>query len=202
LFIDPTGLEIEKTFSLDLMTNYRRQQTKLGNSSTMLFSAKGCYVTGIANALGSLRAHTFRGRVDRGPDFKATMELNQRSELFDKDSGNMPLESMEKVFGEGNWDYWTKRVQGKETLQELLKGYAESDKKYLVLGVFDLSSANPEVPNHMVGINALPEDDGVFAKDSIVATSQGDVARLGSDEQRQAYSMENFKEFRVIEVKP
>jgi hypothetical protein len=79
-----------------------------------------------------------------------------------------------------------------------MTAYQESGKKFMILGIFDLSEANKDVPNHMVGINGLPDADGFFSSDSIVPTSNGDISRLKDDTQKGAYSMKNLKEIRII----
>lgn len=73
-----------------------------------------------------------------------------------------------------------------------------SNIRYMIAGIFDLSSANPKVPNHMVGITGLPDENGVFVPSNIVPTSGGDRNRLCDPVQQQAYNIDNLKEIRVI----
>ncbi len=85
-----------------------------------------------------------------------------------------------------------------EPLIEKLKEYESSESKYMIVGIFDLSDANPDVPNHMVGINGLPDAEGNFSPENIVPTSNGDRYRLGNSDLRKAYNINNLKEIRVI----
>lgn len=105
---------------------------------------------------------------------------------------------MDKLFGAGNWDYWTRDKQGVAGMLAKLKEYQDSGKKFLIVGIFDLSSATKDVDNHMVAINGLPGADGVFSPDMITPSSEGDKTRLSDPSKREAYSMTNLKEIRVI----
>jgi hypothetical protein len=69
----------------------------------------------------------------------------------------------------------------------------------MIAGIFDLSSVNPDIPNHMVGITGLPGEDGVFDPSNIVPTSNGDRSRLGNNSYS-AYNINNLKEIRIILV--
>ena len=107
---------------------------------------------------------------------------------------------MDKLFGKGRWDYFTRAGQAdKGGLGAVLQDLDVADHKYMIAGIFDLSSVNPDIPNHMVGIIGLPGDDGVFEPKNIVPTSNGDRNRL-SDERRTAYNIDNLKEIRIILV--
>ena len=57
------------------------------------------------------------------------------------------------------------------------------------------------IPIHMVGINGVPSQDGIFNVNDIVPLSSGDKKRLIVSNQRNAYSLKNFLEIRVIEIK-
>jgi hypothetical protein len=182
----------------DLMTNYGNA-VKLGNSD-IKFRDEGCYVTSLGNAKGTRDAQTYRGGFGPGLDFKQSMQINNNSTLFGADSGELSgrKASMDKIFGAGNWDYWTRDAQGAKGMLAKLQEYTDSGKKFEVVGIFDLSSANPDVKNHMVGINGLPNADGVFSSAAIAPSSQGDKNRLANAAQSQAYSMANLKEIRII----
>jgi hypothetical protein len=108
---------------------------------------------------------------------------------------------MNTIFGEGRWDYFTRGGQAdKGGLLARLKEIDESDQKYMVAGIFDLSSIDEKVTNHMVGITGLPGEDGIFATSMIVPTSDGDYRRLGNNNSRSAYNIDNLKEIRVITI--
>jgi hypothetical protein len=68
----------------------------------------------------------------------------------------------------------------------------------MAVGVFDLSSVGGP-SNHMVGINGVPDKDGLFDPSDIVPTSSNDKLRLG-DERSKGYTLNNIKEIRVINV--
>ncbi len=201
VYRDPTGNEIVKTLGLDLMTNYA-DSVKLGNSTTEQVNQEGCYVAGLGNTSGTRSARNYRGSSFNAPNFKATEKLNNNSKLFNRNSGDMAgrEKTMNQIFGKGKWDYWTKKVQGVKGLLAKLKGYADSDKKYMVVGIFDLSGATDGVDNHMVGINGMPDENGGFAPENITPTSAGDQYRLKKEDKMKEYNINNLKEFRIIEV--
>jgi hypothetical protein len=108
--------------------------------------------------------------------------------------------SMNTIFGEGRWDYFTKGGQKeKGGLLARLTELNESGQKYMIAGIFDLSSVEKKASTHMVGIIGLPGEDGVFDSSMIVPSSNGDNARLSTDS-RSAYNINNLKEIRIIMV--
>ena len=129
-----------------------------------------------------------------------TIDLNNMKTLFTENSGNMNgrANSMNTVFGKDNWDYWTRDKQGVDGIRQKLKEYQDSDKGYMIIGIFDLSGANKKVSNHMVGINGEPGNDGVFQVEDLVPSSQGDRNRFRSSEMRKEYNIDNLKEIRII----
>jgi hypothetical protein len=180
------------------MTNYNSSQ-KLGNSTSEQLRLGGCYVTGLSNAMGSRDMYSHRGGFGPGLNFKRTLLVNNDNTLFQDASGDMKDRNtvMNKLFGDGKWDYFTKN---NTDLKEKLKEINNSKEKYLVVGIFDLSSATGGVNNHMVGINGLPDGDGIFSSSSITPTSQGDIDRFSDSEKKKAYSISNLKEIRIISL--
>jgi hypothetical protein len=171
----------------------------LGNSKSEKVNQKGCYITAIANIIAS-RQISSNPRFEYNGQFRDVIDINRLKTLFAAGTGNLSGRdaSMNALFGKGKWDFWTRDKQGVSGMIARMTAYQESGKKFMILGIFDLSEANKDVPNHMVGINGLPDADGFFSSDSIVPTSNGDISRLKDDTQKGAYSMKNLKEIRII----
>jgi len=208
MYLDPGGDIIVPVVARYNMSSYYQDDRNLGRSSTIKFAMEGCYVTTFANVLYTAEYLGFIDRLERGqtpissPNFTTPDTINSDEGLFAAGSAGLPRESsMDALFGSfdlGNWDYWTREVQGTEGLLQLLQQYSESEEEFMIIGIFDLSDASPNVNNHMVTINGLPGNDGVFAPEDIGLTSQGDRTRLGDPSMRQAYSIDNVKELRVV----
>jgi hypothetical protein len=103
---------------------------------------------------------------------------------------------MNSLFGEGKWDYWTKDKQGSDGLADKLYEYEKSDKAYMIVGIFDLSSDTPCATNHMVGLSEGPDENGVFHH--MTCTSNGDINRKINISENNAYNINNLKEIRII----
>jgi len=198
-YTDPDGRIIAHTMALDLMTNYSNDPKggqKLGNGKDLVYYM-GCYITALGNALGTRDAMRYQGGFGPELSFKRTMAINGDSSLFAAKSSDMIARDtvMNKLFGSGNWDYWT---SAKTDLKAKLEEYQASGKRFLIVGVFDLSSLSDKLETHMVGISGLPGEDGVFAADSICPTSSGDGTRLKNPDQASSYCIDNLTEIRVI----
>ncbi len=180
------------------MSNY---PDLLGNepSNGSTIAREGCYITTFANLISSA-IQQFETKFSE-KNYSNPRLINNDKSLFLKNSGelNGRSNSMNAIFGEENWDYWTKSGQGgSEGLLSRLSDYDKDIDGYMIVGIFDLSSATSEVTNHMVGINGMPNADGIF--EDIVPTSNGDKSRLSDSNKKKSYCIENFKEFRVIKV--
>jgi hypothetical protein len=197
-YTDPDGNEI---VSFTATFNMTDRKVPLGNSSADLISGDGCYITTFANIGYSLYIGQYEGN-NHGTDRKTSvMGINSLTGIFENNSGRLNGTAMNTIFGEGRWDYFTRGGQAdKGGLLARLKEIDESDQKYMIAGIFDLSSVDKKVPNHMVGITGLPGEDGVFDTSMIVPTSTGDRNRLGDENMRSAYNMDNLKEVRFILV--
>lgn len=195
-FYDPDGRIIHKIDGVYIMNDF---SDILGNEpeNGVKIAEAGCYITTFAN-LYTTAVSKF-GSTFTEQDYSSPRNINDDKTLFQKDSGNLNYTAMDKIFGNGNWDYWTKSGQGSsEKLLERLNVYEDTKDGYMVVGIFDLSSASPNVPNHMVGINGLPNENGIF--EDIVPTSKGDKQRLADKDKKKAYSIDNLKEFRVVKI--
>jgi hypothetical protein len=196
--VDPDGDEIMPFVAF---YNMSKVEGKLGNSTKENISDAGCYITTFANIKNSMVfVNTTYGYTYSSVSNFVYMINNDKS-LFAKNSGDLVNReiSMDAIFGKEKWDYFTKGGQAdKGGLLARLKELDTRDIRYMIAGIFDLSSVNPKIPNHMVGITGLPDDDGVFASSNIVPTSRGDRCRLYDPVQQQAYNIDNLKEIRVI----
>jgi RHS repeat-associated protein len=197
-YVDPDGDEIMPFVATFNMSD---RKVLLGNSPSETISGNGCYITTFANIGYALYIEQYEGN-NYGSERKTTvMGINSLKGIFKTGSGDLNGSAMDTIFGEGRWNYFTKGGQAdKGGLSARLKELDESGQKYMIAGIFDLSSVNKDVPNHMVGITGLPGEDGVFDTSMIVPTSGGDRIRLGNNNSRSAYNMDNLKEIRVILV--
>ena len=192
-------MEIAKTEAHYNMSNYNK--VKQGNSLTEYISDVGCYITTFANVLWT--AFSKYETKFRLHPWNTPTHINSRKDLFSKVKDKEACfknreDSMDAIFGEGNWDYWTKGNQGKDGLLEKLSEYDKDVDKYMIVGIFDLHKATANVTNHMVAINSMPNEDGIF--ENITPTSNGDIKRLNDSTKKLEYSMDNLKEFRVVKV--
>ena len=195
-YVDPDGraiLGINATFN---MSSYE-STILLGNSSTEELRLSGCYITTFANIFDSSKY--YNKPLANSDKYNTPIAINNDKTLFAKDSGMLRnrKESMDSLFGEGNWDYWTKDIQGVDGLLSKLKEYKSSDKAYMIVGVFDLSDDDATVTNHMVGISELPDSTGNFTS-GITGTSNGDYNRFINIRDKSAYNLDNLKEIRII----
>jgi hypothetical protein len=198
-YTDPDGKEI---LAFTATFNMSDREVPLGNSPSDLISKVGCYITTFANIGYALSTGQYKGN-NYGSDRKTSvMGINSLTGIFGAGSGELNGGgAMNTIFGEGRWDYFTKGGQAaKGGLLARLKEFDKSGQKYMIAGIFDLSSADAVAANHMVGITGLPGEDGIFDSSLIIPTSDGDKRRLGDENKRSAYNIDNLKEFRVITV--
>ena len=196
-YTDPDG---EKIISFAATYNMSNYSSKLGNSPNETIAKAGCYIVTLANVGRAL----FPGNSSREDSKfwqKTTVTgINSLKNIFLSNSGSLAGRdvSMNAVFGEGKWDYFTQAGQAdKGGLAARLQELDASGKNYMIVGIFDLSSVDKNAPNHMVGLTGLPDANGVFNPSSIVPSSDGDRRRL-SGKERSGYNMNNLKEIRVI----
>ena len=177
-YTDPDGKIIVPFTATYNMSDYSR--SKLGNSQTETVSQAGCYITTFAN-IGRAIFNSGSGN-DYVQGVKASVGgLNSFKSNFASGSGllNGRDASMNAIFGEGKWDYFTQAGQADNGgLAARLQELDAAGEKYMIAGIFDLSSVDPNAPNHMVGITGLPGTDGVFDPTSIVPSSRFDRERL------------------------
>ena len=200
LFLDPTGFRIVHHYAYYNMSKHD-ETIMLGNSTKEKFKDAGCYVTSFANVLTSMEISRYHS-PSKAIETTSDIDLNNMTNIFCADSGNMNgrENSMNEIFGKGNWDYWTRKKQGVDGILQKLKEYQGSEKGYMIIGIFDLSNASKNVDNHMVGINGVPGKDGVFQVEDLVPSSQGDRNRLRRSQAKQEYNIDNLKEIRIIFV--
>jgi hypothetical protein len=197
-YTDPDGRDV---ISFAATFNMSDRKVPLGNSSIDKISGDGCYITTFANIGYSLYVGQYEGNNYGSGRKTSVMGINSLTGIFETGTGRLNDTAMDTIFGEGRWDYFTKGgQQGKGGLLARLKELDKSGTKYMIAGIFDLSTATAGVTNHMVGITGLPGENGVFDSSMIVPTSNGDRNRLGDENKRSAYNMDNLKEIRVITV--
>ena len=195
-YVDPDGriiLAINEKFNMSINPLGNK---KLGNSSTITFREEGCYVTTFANIFSSSKYYGLSlANADR---YDTPDKINSNKELFVKDSSsfNGRENSMNALFGAGKWDYWTREYQGIDGLEAKINEYVKSDKIYMIVGIFDLSSDTAGATNHMVGLSEGPDINGAFS--NMTATSRGDQNRGINIRKDNAYNITNLKEIRVI----
>ena len=194
-FVDPTG-----EILLSINTNYNMSDypnDDLGNSSSIKISDEGCYITTFANIFASSKYYGIP--LENANKYDSPEKINNNKSIFAEDSAclNGRKESMNALFGEGNWDYWTRAVQGADGLESKISEYSKSEKAYMIVGIFDLSDDTAVATNHMVGISELPDSNGYFTN-GLTATSNGDYNRLINIRDKSAYNINNLKEIRVI----
>ena len=196
-YTDPDGRTILGIIGKFNMSENPLGNKKLGNSDSTTFKDAGCYVTTFANVFYS--SEYYGAPLSNSTKFNTPEKINNDKSLFAEDSAclNGRKESMNALFGEGNWDYWTKDVQGADGLETKLREYAKSDKAYMIVGIFDLSDDTVCADNHMIGISELPDINGYFTN-GLTATSNGDYKRYINIRDESAYNINNLKEIRVI----
>ena len=195
-YVDPDGkiiLAINEKFNMSVSPLGNK---KVGNSPTVTFREAGCYVTAFANIFASSEYYGLP--LSNAKTYDTPDKINSTKSLFIENSEefNGRDKTMNTLFGEGKWDYWTKDVQGTDGLEEKINEYAKSNKAYMIVGIFDLSSDTDGVTNHMVGISEGPDLNGVFH--NLTATSNGDKNRGINIKNDYAYNINNLKEIRVI----
>ena len=197
VYIDPDGKIIVSFNAYYNMSNYTNQL--LGNSSTSKISDYGCYITTFANIGVEMFLHQYPGFQYGYSSKHFLLRINSLSEIFQKDSGLLhKFYAMDVIFGEGRWDYWTKDVQvNNGGLLARLNEYHESEERFFIVGIFDISSLVDGATTHMVGLTGLPNTEGYFDVSNIVPSSRADIYRL-SDDRRLVYNMDNLVEIRVI----
>lgn len=194
-YVDPDGNEILPVQIHFLMTDFIHN-INLGNSSFETIFEKGCYITSYANILWTAY-HIYGRKFESG--YTNILDINMDKSLFFENSGNLKgHEAMDAIFGKGNWDYWTTKNTGIEGVLSELKKYNEAKTQYMIIGIFNLESINPNITTHAVIINGLPDEDGIF--DDIGASSENDIKRLSNSQIKKAYSMSNLLEIRVITI--
>ena len=194
-YVDPDGrviLGINETFNMSSYTDIY-----LGNSQTDKISTAGCYIVMFANIFAS--SNYYQMSLTNSNKYDSPIKINNDKSLFTTGSGLLcgRIDSMNKLFGVGNWDYWTKDKQGLEGIYQKLAEYQKSEKAYFIVGIFDLSSDTPIATNHMIGISELPDKDGYFVS-GLTASSNGDINRLINIRDKSAYNIDNLKEIRII----
>ena len=195
-YTDPDGkiiLAINDTFNMSINP---LGDKKLGKSKTTTFRQEGCYVTTFANIFSSSKYYGLP--LTNAYKYDTPDKINSDKNLFKDESTelNGRENSMNALFGKNKWDYWTKAVQGTDGLKEKIDEYAKSDKAFMIVGIFDLSSDTEGVTNHMVGISEAPDENGVFH--NLTPTSNGDINRGINITNDNAYTLDNLKEIRVI----
>ena len=169
---------------------------KLGNSNNTTFRDAGCYVTTFANVFAS--SEYYGMPLANVSKYNSPEKINDDKTLFATNSSylNGRTKSMNALFGEGKWDYWTAEKQGAEGLAEKINEYAKDEKTYMIVGIFDLSSDTSCATNHMVGLSEGPDADGVFHH--MTPTSKGDLNRGINIRDDNSYNINNLKEIRII----
>ena len=195
-YIDPDGkiiLGINEKFNMSINPLGNK---KLGNSTDTTFRDAGCYVTAFADIFASSQYYNLP--LANANKYNTPEKINNDKSLFAKDSASLDgrEKSMNALFGVGKWDYWTKNKLGSDGLAEKIEEYARSNKAYMIVGIFDLSSDTECATNHMVGLSEGPDADGVFH--NMTGVSNGDKNRGINVKTNNAYNINNLKEIRVI----
>lgn len=212
-YVDSTGYYIIPIPQTYLMTDEEYVGRFLGNVDLVKYlndveyrkktctyiDKEGCYITSYANIVAELMR---RGIYDNSKlDFSTVEGINSHKEFFHDsllkrdESGNAIFNSSTQDY-DVSWDYFTKEKSGTLRLQiELTKSKVLRDG-YAVVGVFDLSQTYSNVSNHMVVLNEVCDENGVF--NNITASSMNDNTRL--KDKPEEYNIDNLKEIRVIKV--
>ena len=194
-YVDPDGNEILPVYIRFLMTDFIHDIC-LGNSTYETIEKKGCYITSYANILWT--AYYIYGRKFES-GYTTILDINMDKSLFFEDSGNLKgYDAMDRIFGKGNWDYWTTAKTGTEGVLSELKKCNSEKTQYMIIGIFNLENINPDITTHAVVINGLPNEDGVF--ENIGPSSKYDKERLCDSTKKMEYSMSNLLEIRVITI--
>lgn len=203
---DVNGYQIIPVPQTYLMTDPVYKDIITGNSKNINdgINKVGCYITCYANAMCELYG---LGVVDADKvKYTSVFGINNDKSLFSTqtnyEANLIRNKSMNNIFTSSNdyatvtWDYFTREISGDLTIKvELAKAYALQDD-YVVMGVFDLSDSFDNIDNHMVIINDMFDDSGVF--EDITYSSINDLYRQSANPE--AYCVDNLKEIRVVKV--
>lgn len=200
-YTDKNGGVIFPILCYELMTDYEvgeyeKNKPFLGQSTNEYLSKAGCYVCTNYNILKTMEAY---GITVNEKIYKSLLDMNNDKDLFD--DAKFKRSSYDKLYGENNHDYWTKKNTCTEFIEaELAKINADLDNTYFVQGIFELSSEQwSKIPNHMVGLNTTFDETGHMTdSSSITASSKNDNARMESD--LNAYNLDKLKEIRYVKV--
>ena len=209
-YCDRNGLEVGVIKEFYNMSNYEKQKILLGNSGKEIYNEKGvliapsyvhlegCYITTMANISYSMNNGKENNVVD--PKYSDPLAINDNKELFAQDSGCIDRKkSMDTIFGEGNWDYWTAANSTPYMLRAQMAKYKALRGDFYFIGVFDLSAATECAKNHMVGLNDVFDETGhLNDKSDVACTSSGDRNRIYTNNRLDVYNLSNLKELRII----
>lgn len=214
-YFDGNGLEVAVIKQYYNMSDYEKKLVVLGNyygpgyvslengrtKETIYLNEQGCYVTTFANIAKSINEDSGKTVVD--PKYTDPLSINKDKSLFWENSACLNRNvAMDKVFGEGNWDYWTAQNSSTQMLRAQMVKYSVLQGDHYYMGVFNLSEATKCAVNHMVGINDLFDENGYLDNNSDIAcTSSGDRTRIYENGKLETYRLENLKELRVIGLK-
>ena len=106
-YTDPDGriiLGINETFNMSVNPLGNK---KLGNSDSVTFRDQGCYVTSFANIFASSQYYGMP--LENAEKYNTPDKINADKDLFAEGSASLNgrTDSMNALFGEGKWDYWT-----------------------------------------------------------------------------------------------
>jgi hypothetical protein len=196
------GGAIVKFDVYDTMSKYNNDEKDLlGNSSTELISEGGCYITTYSNMFYAAE-HMNEYYLSDVSKYDGILKINNDKNLFvdknDQDhAGSLRGDAaLKSLFGSkgSDWIKWGKDDDSRDFLLNKLKELDSAGRKCMVAGIFDLSSYNSAIKNHMVGIGGLPNEKGVF-QDSIIVSSDYDKDRL------QYFTVNHLKEIVVVYLK-
>ena len=200
-YVDPDGNVILSFEAHFLMTDY--PDTLLGNSQSVYISKAGCYITTFANIGLELKNRRLCGSNYGSVEKSSVLGINSMKNIFLNDSAFLAGrdKSMNTIFGVGRWDWFTKAGQAnKGGLLARLEEFQNCSQGYMIMGIFDLSSLDPKLKTHMVGITGLPGEDGVFNPSNIVPSSINDRYRLLDPAKASAYNMNTLMELRILKT--
>lgn len=162
----------------------------------------GCYIISLANEAKSIETKN-PGRIT-DKRFTNPMWINQCKKLFALHSGNIILkDAMDAIYGKNTWNRFTKNENGLPAIKAKFEKYKILRNEYSFKEVFDLTSIQSNVPNHMVGVNDFFNGEGFLNENSdIVRSSANDTRRIVREGHLDAYSLHNLKELIVVAVNP
>lgn len=197
-YFDYGGKSIIPIIQNWLMTDKEFEEKTLGNSDKTKIKDCGCFLITFANILFTLK---YNGYDLMNEDYTDPLEINNDKNLFKKEAPDEIKfgDLLDKTLGKNKYTVYEKLKNESKITEALLKKAMYSFDEYYISAVFDLTEVNPDFKTHMIGLNDIANDKGVFNEDDVTSSSIHDYDRLVSD--KNYYRTDNINKLVLIKTK-